>query len=163
MKRPLFLSILILFFISPFAYATTTNFDWNRLPAEKDTKEYENKKYKTLEEYKQAYIEGKCSSVWVWIHMGQEEKIALVDNLKQRFRKIDNVIINEPAEFYIYQLDYVIANAPNSKNFRLKILFRTIAVMEYDFDEGIDKGITARKWLGSISPFFEMRQKNIDR
>jgi len=147
-KNKLIVLIVILFLITSYVHAKVTSIDFNKLPIEKDTKQYENKKYDTPKEYIKALQEGKCSSVWVWMHINREDKIKLIDSMKQMFEEKDNVIIKQSSEYYVDELDALIASGPEFQSYKLKIIFTTIAVMDYDFDEGIDKDETARKWLG---------------
>ncbi|MBM3252793.1 MAG: hypothetical protein FJZ16_00880 [Candidatus Omnitrophica bacterium] len=131
---------------------------WNSLPVEKDLKKYENKEYKTGKEYINALYEGKCSSVWVWMHLDEQDKVKLINGLKQTFKEKGNAIIQKPTEFYVKEIDILIARDEESKNHRLGIIFKTIAVMEYDFDEGIDKEETAKNWLGDFYEVFKSSQ-----
>jgi len=147
-KKPIFIIILTLS-ISCNLFALPTKLDWNKLPIEKDTKKYENKEYKTSDEYVQTFYEGKCSSVWVWMHINREDKIKLIDGLKQNFKEKGNVVINQSAEYYVDEINCTMENDPKEfEQYKLGVIFKTIAVMDYDFDEGIDKAETARKWLG---------------
>jgi hypothetical protein len=147
-KKQLLLLILLLFIASN-GFALPAKLNWNRLPIEKDTRKYENKEYKTSDEYVQAFYEGKCSSVWIWMHIKREDKIKLIDGLKQMFKEKDNVTINQSSEYYVDEIDRTMANNPEEfEQYKLGVIFKTIAVMDYDFDEGIDKAETARKWLG---------------
>lgn len=141
--------IILTLSISCNLFALPAKLDWNTLPIEKDTKQYENKKYNTTKEYIQALQEGKCSSVWVYMNMDRETRIAFIDSFIQMYKK-EGVIINQSAEYYVDELDELIASGPEFQNYKLKIIFTTIAVMDYDFDEGIDKDETARKWLGDV-------------
>lgn len=155
-------TIFILTFLLYVTYAHATipkNFNFNQIPIEKDTKKYENKEYDTSDKYLNAFYEGKCSSVWVWLHISYRDKTGIVKAFKGMFREGEHVIIKKPASFYVEALDYVIANTPGSENFRLRALFKTIAVMECDFDEKVDKAVTARRWMGSYYPIFEEYQK----
>ena len=45
-------------------------------------------------------------------------------------------------------MDYLIANDSEKQQDDVKSVFIAIAVMESDFDEGISKEETAKKWLG---------------
>ena len=69
------------------------------------------------------------------------------------------MVINKPAEFYVNELDELIARDPYSGNYKIGVLFKTIAVMEHDFDEGIDKELTAKRWLGPLCPLLKESQK----
>jgi len=129
----------------------------------KGIKQYENKEYKTLDEYKQAYYKGKASSMWLWMHMDRDNKITTINELRERFLRLEGATIREPAEYYVQKVDEVVADDPQAKNYHLKIVFRTLAVMSYDFDEGIDKEETAKRYLGPIYPAFKkaMEKKDI--
>lgn len=155
-------TIFILAFLLHATYVHATipkNFNFNQVPIEQEAKKYENREYNTLDEYLKAFYGGECSSVWVWLHIGYEDKIGIIKALKGMFREHEHVIIKKPASFYVEALDYVIANAAGSKNYRVKALFKTIAVMECDFDERVDKEVTARRWMGSYYPIFEEYQR----
>lgn len=129
----------------------------------KGIKQYENKEYKTLDEYKQAYYEGKVSSMWLWMHMDRDNKITTINELKERFLRLEGVTIREPAEYYIRKVDEVVTDDPQAKNYHLKVVFRTLAVMSYDFDEGIDKEETAKRYLGPIYPAFKKAMEKKDK
>ena len=158
--KNLILTILFTFLTSSFAFASNPSVNWNRMPVQPDSKQYENKEYETTDEYMQALKEGRCSTVWLWMHMPRETKIQLVDELKKQFKEKSNAIIKKPSEFYVREIDEVITSDPNAVNYKLTIIFRTIAVMEYDFDEGIDKEESAKNWLGEpCYQFFKESQK----
>jgi len=117
--------------------------------------EYENPEYKTTEEYIKAFEDGKCSSVWLWMHMDERRKIHLVDNLKETFMRNSKAVVRKPSGFYVKALDEAVASDPQAKNYKLAVLFRALAIIEYDYDEGIDKEETAKNWLGSAYPIFK--------
>ncbi len=119
--------------------AIPAKFDWKNLPIQKETERYENREYETSDEYIEALYEGKCSSMWVWMHLERKYKIDIIDNLKRTFREKDNVIITRPTEYYVQSIDEMVASDPQTEQFRLGVVFKTIAVIEYDFDEGIEK------------------------
>jgi hypothetical protein len=147
MNKELFLLPILILLITSNTFALPAKLDWNKLPIEKDIKQYENKKYDTPGEYIKALQEGKCSSVWVYMNMDRESKISLIDSFKQMYKEKEGVIINQSAEYYVDEIDAVIADDQDAKNYKLKIIFTTIAVMDYDFDEGMDKEETYMKWL----------------
>ena len=72
------------------ALATAPGPFLNNLPIQKEVKQYENKEYATLKEYVRAFEEGKCSSVWLWMHMPQDGKIDLIEGLKQIYKDKEN-------------------------------------------------------------------------
>ncbi len=149
-KRLVIVSLfIVLLFVATNISAIPAKFDWNNLPIQKETKRYENREYKTSKEYIDALQEGKCSSMWVWMHLDKEYKIDLIDNLKRMFKEKSNVTISKPTEYYVQAIDDMIANDPKTEQFKLGVVFKTIAIIEYDFDEGIDQDETAKKWLGN--------------
>ena len=160
MKKALLIAVLLgLTWLSSNAYALSTGLDLNKLPIHEDIKKFENKEYNTTNEYIEAFNAGRCSSVWLWIHLDKSAKIELVNGIKHMVREKENVIVNKPAKFYVHEIDDVIANDPATIDYAIMALFRAIAVMEYDYDEGIDKEETAKKWLGSIYPAFKRGQE----
>ncbi len=146
-RKQLLLSILILS-ITSMSFAIPAKLNLGKLPIQKDTKKYENKKYDTYQEYMQAFKEGKCSSMWIYKNMDRKGKVNLINTLIERYKEREGVIISKSAEYYVDELDTLLSIVPESKSYKLLILLRTIAVMDYDFDEGIDKDKTADKWLG---------------
>lgn len=130
------------------AYAVSTRIIWNDIPVKKDVARYENKEYGTPQEYIEALQEGKCSSTWVWVHLDRDTKLTLIEGLKQMFKEKSNVIICKPTQFYVDAINEMIEADSEAQYYKLGVIFKTIAIMEYDFDEGVDKDETARKWLG---------------
>lgn len=161
MNRKYLLLLISILFLTSNALALSTKLDWNKLPIEKDIKQYENKKYNTTQEYIQAFQRDKCSTVWIYMNMDREDKIKLIDNFKQMYKEQQGVIINQSAEYYVDEIDKAIEADPKAQNYKLKIIFTTIAVMDYDFDEGIDKDETAGKWLGPA--YFEIIKENMKK
>ncbi len=137
-----------LFFLTFNVYALPPKLELDNLPIEREAKHYENKEYNTLDKYKQAYLEGKCSSVWMWMHMDEENKRDFIHNLRQTFEEKDNVLIKKPTDYYVKMIDKVVESAPQAASLKLGAIFKTIVIIEYDFDEGIDKDKTAKQWLG---------------
>ncbi len=146
-KAPL---ICLVFFLSSTSWAAPSKIGWELWPVQPNPLHYENKEYKTNDEYIKALQEGKCSSTWVWMHMGHEDKVSMINDLKNGFKEKNHVIINKPAEFYVKLIDDMIASNANMQYQRMGIIFKALAIVSYDFDEGkgISKDETARKWLG---------------
>jgi len=140
-------SWLTILLLSSSAWATPNKIKWDKLSDYKP-KHYENKEYKTYEEYVEAVEQGKCSSMWLWMHVDKKKKIEIIDTLKSMLKEKSNVIVTQPAEFYIERIDDMAENDTQVKNFTLGAVFKAIAIIEYDYDEGIDKDKTAKKWLG---------------
>lgn len=106
------------------------------------------------EEYTQEQIKEE-NSVIIWILMTEEKKIPLIDALKEKF-KADGIAIRNPSLYYAHEINGVIWNSIQGDKFfsaRKKgagLIFRTIAIMEGDFDDG--SGRTAmelfKDWFG---------------
>jgi len=85
--RKVVLICLVFFLSSTTSWAAPSKIDWNLIPALSDTQHYENKEYKTADGYIKALQEGKCSSTWVWMHLGYEDKAALINDIKNGLKK----------------------------------------------------------------------------
>lgn len=154
-----FALLLLLAVLCNASYAALDKASLRKFLIYQDVAEYENPECKTTEEYIKAFEDGKCSSVWLWMHMDDRRKNHLVDNLKETFMRNSKAFVRKPSEFYVKALDEAIACDPQTKNYKLAVLFRTLAILEYDYDEGIDKEETAKKWLGSAYPIFQEYRK----
>ncbi|MBU1912316.1 MAG: hypothetical protein KKB22_02120 [Candidatus Omnitrophica bacterium] len=149
MNKKQLIIIYFVLFVST-AYALPENFDWNVIQAVWDDKKgYDNENYKTNKEYKQAYYAGKCSSAWFWGHLDENGKKDFISFLKRDFKERDNVVITQSDEYYVGLIDEAMTNIPQAFCFKVGVLFKFIAIIEYDFDEGIDKDKTAKQNLGS--------------
>ena len=140
------------------AWAVPADLDLKKLPIQDEYQKYENKEYLTAQDYLKALGEGKCSSVWVWMHMVQEDKISLLNSLKSSYGMKSSVVIAKSSDFYVKELDELFITHPESQYYSLSSLFRVIAVLNEDFDEGTDKDATARKYLGAYYSAF-LKQK----
>jgi len=138
---------IFLLLSNAWAIPLANNIKWDKLKGYKP-KHYENKKYKTYEEYVDAVEQGKCSSMWLWMHVDKKKKIEMINTLKSMLKERSNIIVTQPAEFYIERIDDMAENDEQVKNFTFGAVFKAIAIIEYDYDEGIDKDKTAKKWLG---------------
>ena len=148
-NKPMRYLLLVLLMIFPrVVFAISSSRIPDALLIEQGIKNYENKEYKTADEYKSAFMNGKCSSMWLWIHLDKEGKVSMIENLKRTAYEKEKIVINKPAQFYVDAIDEVAASDSNAPQFRLFPVFKTIAIMEYDYDEGIDKDETARNWFG---------------
>lgn len=147
-RKQLIVFSAFFFLMTSILYASPSKINWNKLPLKKDIKHYENKEYKILAEYKQAYYDGRCSSTWLWMHLGEKDKIATINGLKVAAKEKDGAIISKPADFYVKTIDEMIESDSDMQHYKLGVIFKTVAVIVHDFDEGIDKDETAKKWLG---------------
>ncbi len=129
------------------AWAGPSKIDWALIPALPNPRHYENKEYKTADEYIKALQEGKCSSTWFWMHSSEEEKVDLINNFKGQLKEGGRAIASRPAVFYIEAMDAFIASHPEAKDYQVGGIFKTIAMIQYDFDEGMSITELKRKWL----------------
>jgi len=154
-----FMLLLLLASLYNASYAALDKSSLRKFLIYQEADDYENPEYKTVEECIKAFEDGKCSSVWLWMHMDERRKTHLIDNLKETFMRNSKAVIRKPSGFYVKAIDEAIASEPQTKNYKLAVLFRTLAILEYDYDEGIDKEETAKKWLGSTYPIFQEYRK----
>jgi len=142
------------------ASALLSKLDLRKFLTQQETKNYENPTLASTEEYIKAFETGRCSSVWMWVHLDADAKKDLIDSLKRTFQIKAGAIIKKPTEFYVKSLDEIIFSDPKVMDYKLAVLFRTLAILEYDFDEGQDKEDTAKKWLGVSYPLFKEYQRS---
>ncbi len=95
-----------------------------------------------------AYSETVQHSGELWDDVSKEMKIKIIESIIKQFKDEKGVIIKKPAEYYVDEIDALRAEDPKAKDYPVGLIFRTIAIMAYDFDEGIDKEQTLKNWLG---------------
>jgi len=100
------------------------------------------------------------SGKW-WDCLSESEKeqsiAAVISILKER----DGVIIKSPASYYVKEIDAFRPEAPILKDSSIRYLLSVTAAMSYDFDEGIPKEETLKKFQlpEDANYVIEMRQK----
>jgi len=105
------------------------------------------------EAYLQTQKEEK-KTITIWILLEHKKKVALIDNLKKMFLEEKSVIIKNPTEYYVDEINGVIYNSTKGdKHFSTSkegvgIIFKTIALQEGDFDNGESKVKALRESLG---------------
>ena len=77
-----------------------------------------------------------------------QAKVATVADFIDRFAKIGVKITKSPME-YVQIIDQMALQNPSLLKNPFKDLLQLAAIMEYDFDNGTDKDLLARKFLGS--------------
>ena len=107
----------------------------------------------TDESYLQTQKEGR-KTITIWILSERKEKVATIDSVKKMFLEKKSIIIKNPTEYYVNEINNVIYNsAKNDKYFittkeGIGVIFRTIALQEGDFDNGKGKIETLREYMG---------------
>ncbi len=100
------------------------------------------------------------SGKW-WDCLSESEKeqsiAAVISILKER----DGVIIKSPASYYVKEIDAFRSEAPILKDSTIRYLLSVTAAMSYDFDEGIPKEETLKKFQlpEDANYVIEMRKK----
>jgi hypothetical protein len=87
-----------------------------------------------------------------WMELESSKKLAVMREYIKVARN-DNVILRLPAEYYVKEIDAVIANAVRRNDLQgldspLGVMIHTVAAMEGDWDNGEDKLEHVRKWMG---------------
>ncbi|MCK5706596.1 MAG: hypothetical protein KAI43_02995 [Candidatus Aureabacteria bacterium] len=154
MKRSIFI-LLILFTSS--IYASVPKKDFKLEIIEKVTDE--NLKDLALKKgvipknvSKQEELDKK-NTVTLWILQPRDEKINLINFLKKTY-KDDGVFIKKPAELYVDEINTVIYNSLNGDfvfgrdKKGVGVIFKTIAIMDGDFDNGENKLKLLKEWFG---------------
>ena len=76
-----------------------------------------------------------------------QDKVMVVNEYIERFRR-ENVKIAQPPVFYAKMIDDITLQNPVLLNRPFKDVIQLLAVMEYDFDMGMDRDMLAYKVLG---------------
>lgn len=96
---------------------------------------------------------GTAFSMRAWAHSDPRFKLALVTNMIKLWSQ-HHVAIRRPAEYYVHELDLEVKNSLVNGTSALDpdvsvgAAFRTIAVMDCDWDDGRDRLASAKEWLG---------------
>lgn len=110
------------------------------------------------------FAKGQKTSFSLRDWMGQDKayKITLITQLTSLFESKDGVFIRLPAEYYVKELDSLAKNmAEDWDDGDLDVgmvhHFKTISIMDGDWDNGQDKIVLAREHMGE--EFFELFKK----
>lgn len=99
------------------------------------------------------------SEAWPMM-MDMAPKVATIEKYKD-FYKQQGVEITKSPEHYIEFIDGLIMQNPTFLQNRFEDLFRLAAIMEYDFDNGVDKNELARRVLGD--QIYEQNRKRLGK
>jgi hypothetical protein len=97
----------------------------------------------------------KKSTVWQLL-MDDQSKLLTVSEYLDRYRK-QGVKINAPPAHYVQMLDQIASSNPQMLQRPFGELLQVLAIVDYDFDNGIDKDQLARHVLGDAG--FEENKK----
>lgn len=86
------------------------------------------------------------STVWTLL-IDDQAKALTVSEYINRFHR-QGVKINEPPEHYVQMIDQIITQNPEMLDRPFGELVQIVAIVDYDFDNGMDKDALARKVLG---------------
>ena len=109
------------------------------------------------EAFLKAEIEKK-DMITIWIMVDDKARLSFIDNLRE-FNKKDGVIIRLPSEYYVREITDDIYNSIVNGDIvvmELGNIFKTIAIMEGDYDNGRDKVAVAKEYMGEEG--FQMYQ-----
>lgn len=76
-----------------------------------------------------------------------QAKVMTVNEYIERFRR-EKVVIGQPPSYYAHMIDEMSQQNPQLLNRPFKDIIQLLAVMDYDFDVGMDRDLLARKVLG---------------
>ncbi len=89
------------------------------------------------------------SRVWTLL-VEDQAKVLTVSEYLDRFRR-QGVKINEPPEHYVQMIDQMSQTTPQMLERPFGDLLKILAIIDYDFDNGMDKDELARKVLGDAA------------
>lgn len=101
----------------------------------------------------------KKSTVWTLL-IDDQAKILTVSEYLDRFHK-EGVKINAPPMHYVQMIDQIVKENPEMLQRSFGELLQIAAIVEYDFDNGVDKDALARKVLGDAG--FEQNKKRFSQ
>jgi hypothetical protein len=99
------------------------------------------------------------STVWTLL-IDDKDKILTVSEYIDRFHK-QGVKINEPPAHYAQMIDQIIVQSPQMLQKPFGDLVQIAAIVDYDFDNGMDKDTLARAVLGEEG--FEANKKRFEQ
>jgi hypothetical protein len=84
-----------------------------------------------------------------YLKMSKPQRVKTVRMFKEEAAK-QGVTIKKDPVFYCEKLDALYVKNPDMKNEQFVKVVKTLAIMEYDWDQrGVDKDVLAKQWLGS--------------
>ena len=83
-----------------------------------------------------------------YLKLSKPKRVDVVKQYRESVRK-EGVTVKKDAIFYCRSLDSFYAKHPDMQNESLAKVIKTLAIMEYDWDQkGVDKDALAKQWLG---------------
>ncbi len=99
------------------------------------------------------------SKAWLLL-IDNQAKFLTVKEFIERYGK-QKVSIRKPPMYYVQMIDAMAAQNPTMLNNSFGQVLQVLAVMEYDFDNGVDRDLVARKILGSQG--YEANKKRLGK
>lgn len=99
------------------------------------------------------------SKAWTLI-IDTQAKVMTVNEYIERYRK-EGIRILKPPASYAQMIDDLAAQNPQMLIKPFKEILQLVAIMEYDFDNGLDKDMMARKLLGE--DFYQKNRKRLGK
>ena len=99
----------------------------------------------------------------MWEGRTLEQKKLLVEGLKKRHKENLGVTIKRPAGFYVKAIDEMLEDDPEAVHYQLGVVFRALAVIHADYDEGISRSATERKHFGDFAAILQMYRAREDK
>ena len=87
-------------------------------------------------------------SMNLWERLSAGEKKQAVEAVIGLYKNRDNVAILNPGEFYVGKIDETLRGNPSVANMDIMTMMRILPIMEYDFYNGENKDVLAKKTLG---------------
>lgn len=99
------------------------------------------------------------AAAWTLI-IDRYAKVLTIKEYTERFRQ-EGIKISQPPDYYARMIDDMAQANPSMLNRPFKELMQILAIMEYDFDNGMDRDTLARQALGE--EFYRTNKKRLGR
>ena len=94
------------------------------------------------------------NTITLWLAMDRKTKIKLMNNLKEMFKQKSQVIIDRSSSYYVNEINGVLyisilkGDIDRTTKQGLRNIFKTIAVMDGDYDDGRNKVEIFKELIG---------------
>lgn len=82
-----------------------------------------------------------------WSSLDQDLKMKSVEGFITLVAQREKAKIGKPVDYYVSRIDEMVSNNPGAQN--IPSLIKIVAIMDYDFDSGVDKDKLAQEVLGA--------------
>lgn len=160
MKKTILFFIIFLFFVVTRTHASLPELQYangqGQHITDDDLKEIAIENGILPKDSDEAFFKGemeKKNTITAWIIIDHKSKLSIIDNLRDMFKN-DGTVIRLSSKYYVTEINGVIYNSIlkgdiNSATKRgVGNIFKTIAIMEGDYDNGKDKVALAKEHLG---------------